>query len=172
MTKADLPLEELPLRQRAAALMIDHRDQVLVVKLDLRGWVGWVLPGGGIEEGEDVITALRRELLEETGLKDPFIGPVVCIRRQVGPAIAPGFGGMHETIHLVPCHDFALAPTLSRAELRDEGIIDTRWFSVDELRATSDKVIPRQLPDLIERVLAFGGSIEPLEINVQERNGF
>jgi len=161
--------EELPLRQAVRALMINQHDRVLLVKLDLRGWTGWVLPGGGMEPGEDVPTALRRELLEETGLANPFIGPVVCIRSQRGPTIAPGYGGQYETIHMVPCHDFALAPAFSQEELLAEGIIDMAWFSADELRQTSDWIVPRALPVLIERVLEFGGSIDPLEINVTEK---
>ena len=160
-----------PLRQAIRALMIDHGDRVLLVKLYLErnGWTGWVLPGGGIEDGEDPQAALRRELLEETGLVNPFIGPVVCRRTQRGPGIAPGFGGQQEDIHLVPCHDFELKPAMPEHELRAEGIVDMRWFSSAELHATPDKVVPEGLADLVDRVLEFGGSIDPLEIDITER---
>ena len=72
---------ELPLRQAVRALMIDPTDRVLMVKLLLErnGWTGWVLPGGGIEDGEDLPTALRRELLEETGLAEAFILSLIHI---------------------------------------------------------------------------------------------
>lgn len=162
MTDADLPL-----RQAVRALMIDHQDRVLLVKIDLerKGWIpGWILPGGGIEADEDPHVALRRELIEETGLADPFIGPIVCQRLVHGLTIAAGYRGQQENIYLVPCHDFALAPALTEAELRSEGIVGMQWFTLPELRALDDKLFPADLPALIERVLEFGGSIDPLQI--------
>ena len=161
---------ELPLRQAVRGLMIDHGDRVLLVKLHLErnGWTGWILPGGGLEGDEDSASALRRELLEETGLANAFIGPVVCRRTQRGPGIAPGFGGQQEDIHLVPCHEFPLSPALPEAELRAEGIVDMRWFTAAELHETTDRLVPEGLPDLVERVLEFGGSIDPLVIDVTE----
>lgn len=166
MTEANLPL-----RQAVRALMVDHHDRVLLVKLDLgrEGLVpGWILPGGGIEEDEDPQDALRRELLEETGLAEPFIGPIVCRRRILGVNIASGFGGQEEDIYLVPCHDFALTPALTEEELRSEGIVDMRWFTLAELRALEDRLFPAELPELIEHALEFGGSVDPLVIEAVE----
>lgn len=50
------------------ALIID-RDRILMVqrgKQPLKGW--WSVPGGAVETGEHLTEALRREVLEETGL--------------------------------------------------------------------------------------------------------
>jgi 8-oxo-dGTP pyrophosphatase MutT (NUDIX family) len=54
------------LRAAVRALVLDENDHVLMVRLVFGHGAYWVLPGGGIDEGEDVLSALRRELREET----------------------------------------------------------------------------------------------------------
>ena len=47
------------------SLITNKNNQILLVKTERRGWE---MPGGQVEEGEDVISALKREVLEETGI--------------------------------------------------------------------------------------------------------
>ena len=60
-----------PQRQRVAAYALIRRgtDEVLLTRLAPQvRFKGWTLPGGGVDHGEHPREALRREVLEESGL--------------------------------------------------------------------------------------------------------
>ena len=56
---------EKPPRVTARAIVRNQRGQYAVMYAEKYNI--YTLPGGGVEDGEDVFTALRREILEETG---------------------------------------------------------------------------------------------------------
>lgn len=58
------------MKQAAFALVIENHRILLTLRKDVPLWV---LPGGGIEEGENPEEAALRELLEETGLEGRII---------------------------------------------------------------------------------------------------
>ena len=62
-------------RPAVSAVVFDQRGRVLLQQRSDGGQ--WGLPGGSVEIGESVTTAVRREILEETGLQ-------VSPRRLVG----------------------------------------------------------------------------------------
>jgi 8-oxo-dGTP diphosphatase len=70
MTAPLLPREQwlqtLPRKRMAAACLLEHDGQFLVVKPNYRTW--WLLPGGGMDELESPLECAVRELKEEIGL--------------------------------------------------------------------------------------------------------
>ncbi|RCW44512.1 8-oxo-dGTP diphosphatase [Halopolyspora algeriensis] len=57
-------------QQQAVGAVVDHEGSVLLLQRpaeDVRSGE-WELPSGAVEPGEDLMTALRREITEETGL--------------------------------------------------------------------------------------------------------
>lgn len=73
-----------------AGIVINENDEVLMVKTHN---AGWVFPGGQVEVGENVIDAVKREVMEETGV-DIEVGEVFCVSSNTGKH--PGYNGVKE----------------------------------------------------------------------------
>jgi len=66
-----------------ARAVIEHEGKYLLVRNKVSEHF-WCLPGGGVEPGEDIISALERELVEELGVK-PVVGNLLYVHTLKGP---------------------------------------------------------------------------------------
>lgn len=109
-------------RVRVAAI-ITANDEVLLVRHEKDDHTYWMLPGGGVAFGESLETALKRELLEETGLSID-IGELVLL----SDAIAND-GSRHIVNLCFSATVSAGAPTLGT----DARIVEVAFLPVDSL---------------------------------------
>lgn len=74
----------------AAGIVLNEQQEVLMVK---HNHAGWVFPGGQVEVGENVIEAVKREVMEETGISIE-VGELFCAASNT--AKYPGYNGVKE----------------------------------------------------------------------------
>ncbi len=117
----------------AVRVIIIHANKVLLIKEETDDW--WALPGGGVNHGETIESALIRELHEELGLSTE--------------AISSNYNVVHynigNVVNAIPRMNFFIKATLSGDSLKqaDRGT-KWDWFSKNELlraklHPTSDK---------------------------------
>ncbi len=112
----------------AGALCVDD-GRVLLARRAIEPFQGfWDIPGGFLDEGEDPLEGLRRELKEETGLEiepEHFLG--IWMDRYGGDSTAEATLNLYWTARVV---DGQAAPADDVSELR--------WFDRDELPAADE----------------------------------
>ncbi len=120
----------------------------------------WFTPGGGVEDGEELIEAAAREILEETGLRVEEFGPVVLHRRTVFDFTGSAYDS-HETTFLLELDEPLTISTGRHSPLEQSAILEHRWMAADEIRALAEPYYPDCLADLLERIVAIGPPPEP-----------
>lgn len=141
------------IRVAARLVLLDEHGRVLL----LHHIIGpnspfWATPGGGVEPGEALDAAARREATEELGStvdveflwsgetrftlhgRDTIQRENFFRAHPHGPILGPAVQVVHEL----------------------EGITDARWWSADEITAATERVYPLDLAERI-RGLTVGG---------------
>jgi TDG/mug DNA glycosylase family protein len=140
-------------REAVRALLVDAGERIMLVQYENpqthETW--WGTPGGGVEPGEDHPTALRRELREELGLEEFEAGPLVWTHERTFPW-AQRLIHQRNSVYVVRVHEHEARPTV---DLTEEAVAGYRWWTLDELESTSERLTP---PDFLTRVRTILGA--------------
>lgn len=148
-------------RNQARGFVLNDAGEVVLVKYEDTEPVNpaepeilkyWVLPGGGIEEGESYEQAVAREVLEETGITVSEVGRRIHVLEKE-LIFAGNLHRMHAEYYLSRC---AGQPPSANCD-PDEGIVDVRWWSIDEIRKSDEIFLPKGFLDLFESALIESG---------------
>jgi 8-oxo-dGTP pyrophosphatase MutT (NUDIX family) len=161
MTEAN---EAVRVRDAVRALLITPTAEILLLRICAPGGgpCFWIAPGGGLEAGETLEVGLRRELMEELGLTQFELGPLVWRRQHTfnwdGKRICQS-----ERYHIVCVERFE--PKMSdAAEARV--LQQFRWWPVAELAHAVEQLTPRTLATIITQYLAHGPPSGPLDVEI------
>jgi ADP-ribose pyrophosphatase YjhB (NUDIX family) len=116
-------------RIRVSAIL-RWQGRVLLCRQEKPGKEYWLLPGGGVDGGETLIEALRRELREELGVEADvqFEGPVAIV-----DSIAPkSQHSRKHVVHIIFAADLSHR-SLSDVETKDAAVKGARLFAPEEL---------------------------------------
>jgi 8-oxo-dGTP diphosphatase len=106
------------------AVIVDDQERVLLTRRSIPPFKNmWVMPGGKIDLGEPIITALKREVEEEVGL-DVEVGSLVDVFEHV----TPGEENCHYIILFYRCR-----PVHQDVEHNPDEVAEATWVPRFEL---------------------------------------
>ena len=111
----------------------------------------WFTPGGGVDTGESLEEAARRELREETGLVVDSVGPPL-FQRRVGFQLEGNHFDQTEHFFCVRADRFAVTHA-GWSDLERRSMLEHRWWSRGEIQTTGERIYPEGLVEQLDQIL-------------------
>lgn len=152
MDERDASNADLPTRRSSRIILMNDDNRIWMLRIDDSARPRWILPGGGVEAGEEWINAAARELWEECGIENVEIGPMVATRERVHNSKGKSYYSQ-ERHFLV--HAGSLEPqNTNMTEHERNHYSRGQWLSADEIRQSNEVVYPLGIADLIDEIAA------------------
>jgi 8-oxo-dGTP pyrophosphatase MutT (NUDIX family) len=143
-------------RPTVRVVLMDDHDRLLMFSStdDSDGHTFWFPVGGGLKSGETFEQAAVREVHEETGLEGVALGPEIWRTR-----LTASWGGqtydqpVRFILARVPAFEIE---TSGFTESERVSLKSHHWWTLAELEATKDRLVPGDLATLMATLLAEG----------------
>ncbi|MBC8228737.1 NUDIX domain-containing protein [bacterium] len=155
------------IRRVVRAVLLTSEELVLLLKIEepVSGRQFWITPGGEVEQGEDAKACMRRELEEETGLEDAKVGPLMWTRRHVFEWNNQKID-QQEEYYLVETDLFEPTMEGNPALGEKSAFRGFRWWSVEDIKCSSELFAPRRIGELLEALIRKGAPEEPFDVGI------
>lgn len=154
-------------RKSCRAIILSPANEILLIKIENPegSWEGWITPGGGVDIGENELSALQRELYEELGVQDLLIGERIWMRFHAFPWKGDTVE-QHEVFYLVRAYRFEPKPSLLPSTPEFSDLKEFRWWSLGELMETRESLAPSKLPFYLQDLIVNGPPSTPVDVGI------
>jgi 8-oxo-dGTP pyrophosphatase MutT (NUDIX family) len=145
-------------RRAARVVLLDPDGRVLLLRFEPPPGSAepgyWYLPGGGVMPFEAIEAAARREVREETGIRDLALGPRIGERPDVS-FLFRGRRIIQDEWYLAAFVPTAHVGSGRRGDGEERAVAAHRWWTTADLAASGDVVFPPGLDALVLAAAAW-----------------